>query len=136
MQAPVTMGVMGPDLTSLITAALGIITLSTAAGLGLMRGTMTNLREQLADTRASNAEMRVERTEDRALIEKQKAELEALSKIVTGEIHWRAMSDLLDDHHKAAREYWQRAEGRDREMLAALRQLGPVLNHPAQGGQS
>jgi hypothetical protein len=124
----VTLTPLAVDLSGLASTALGIVALATAAGLGLMRGTVTNLREQLADTRADNAEMRISRVEDRALIDTQKAELAALAKIVTGEVHWQSISETLDHHHVEAKQHWTRAEGNTSQMLDALHDISRALD--------
>lgn len=125
----------GMDLGTLLSTALAVVALATAAGLGLMRGTVTNLREQLADTRASNAEMRQERAEDRAEIATLHTQLDALGKVVTGEVHWLAISDLLDEHHGEARAYWTRAEGNAAEMLSTLRAIQTALDAATPHGK-
>lgn len=111
------------DLTGIVSTGLAIILLATAAGLGLMRGVVTNLREQLADTRALSEEMRQERTDDRAEIDKLRTQLDALGAVVTGEVHWAAISEVLDQHHVEARQYWQHAEQTAESMLSALQQI-------------
>jgi regulator of protease activity HflC (stomatin/prohibitin superfamily) len=135
----------GMDFSALLSTALIVVTLATAGGFGLMRGRVTNLREDLADTRATNAELRTERTEDRALIDTLRAEadaekakrqaereadkiqLDALAKVVTGEVHWTALGEHLDHHHTEAREHWTRAEDNTTEMLEALRAIREAL---------
>jgi uncharacterized protein HemX len=124
----------GMDFSTLLSTALVVVTLATAGGFGLMRGRVTNLREDLADTRATNAELRTERLEDRALIDTLRAErdtdrvqLDALAKVVTGEVHWTALGEHLDQHHSEAREHWTRAEDNTTEMLDALRAIREAL---------
>lgn len=114
---------MDLDLGSLLTTALGVLAIATAAGLGLMRGTVTNLRESLADSRADNADLRARQAEHKTKIDQQATQLEALGKVVTGEVHWMAISGLLDEHHDEARAHWRKAETVNAEMLAALRAI-------------
>ena len=111
---------MNLDFAQILSTGLVIVTLATATGLGLTRGTVANLRDALAEERAAKAEMRAERVEDRSLIEQQKTQLEALAKVVTGEVHWLAISHLLDEHHVEARDHWTRSEGNTAKMLEEL----------------
>lgn len=108
---------------TLITVALGVVSIATLAGLGLMRGLVVNLREQLAEERAAKVEMRAERAEDRAQIEHQKVALEALAKIVTGDAHWVEVTNILQAHDNRARDHWKRAEAGGAAMLTAIRAL-------------
>lgn len=123
------------NFSTLLSTALVVITLATAGGFGLMRGRVSNFREELSDTRATNAELRTQRAEDRAEIELLKAgraedkrALDALAKVVTGEVHWQALSEHLDTHHGEAKAHWTRAEANTSEMLAALRLIREALD--------
>lgn len=118
------------DIGNFLTTALAVVSIATLAGLGLMRGTVTNLREQLADTRASNAELRQERTEDAAKIATLTTDLEALARVVTGEVHWVQLGQQLEQHHVEARAYWTRAETRDAETLTALQDIARKIAEP------
>lgn len=99
---------MGGDLGGLLSTALAIVAIATLAGLGLLRGTVTNLREQLRDERDARAADRQQRADDEVDHAKFKAETEtriaqleadnsALQRVVTGEVHWVAISDRLED---------------------------------------
>jgi hypothetical protein len=96
------------ELGELLSAALAIVTIATLAGLGLMRGTVTNLRELLSDERAASAAAKAKRIEEDAEHVKYKAEAEAqieqlrqdhsaLARVVTGEAHLVAILDLLEE---------------------------------------
>lgn len=95
------------SIGNLLALALAIVSIATLAGLGLQRGTVTNLREQLKDAREEIAALKTGRTEDRAATEVLKNDLSALQRVVTGEVHWLAIGHQMDDHHKAATEHWQ-----------------------------
>lgn len=98
------------DLGRLLTVALAIITLATAAGLGLQRAAVTSLRERLKDSDEELA--RVNRRHDDAIAELEvvKSDLEGLSRVVTGEAHWIAIGDQLEHHHSEAVGHWSRDE--------------------------
>lgn len=93
-------------MADMLNTGLAIVAIATLAGLGLMRGTITSLRESLSDARAEIAD------KDRRLGENDRklAELEArvavLTSTVTGEVHWVALEQQVDDHHKTAMTQW------------------------------
>lgn len=89
-----------------LSAALGIVSIATLAGLGFLRGAVVNLREQLADSRAENKSLKDSRVEDRAEVARLKTDLAALTRVVTGEAHWVAIGDKLDEHHTQAMKHW------------------------------
>lgn len=106
---------MGGDLGGLLSTALAIVSIATLAGLGLLRGTVTNLREQLRDEREARAADRAQKVDDEAEHVKERAEwtaktatkdariaeLEAdnaaLGRVVTGEVHLVSLSQRLED---------------------------------------
>lgn len=99
---------MGGDLGGLLSAALAIVSIATLAGLGLLRGTVTNLREQLRDEREARASDRAQRddderenlkfrTEAQTRIAQLEADNAALQRVVTGEVHWVALGTRLED---------------------------------------
>lgn len=115
------------SIGDLFSYALAVVSIATLAGLGFMRGTVTNLREQLKDTRDTNAELRAERAEDAVKIEQLKTDLDALSRVVTGEVHWAQLGHQLDEHHGEARTHWAEADQRSAAMLAALLEVADIL---------
>jgi uncharacterized protein HemX len=119
-----------PGIGDLLSIALAAISIATLAGLGFVRGRMTDLREQLRDSREETASLKASRADDRALIDQQKTELkacrtdlDALARVVTGEVHWVALSHHLDQHHEEARAHWIRSESNTERMIKALEEL-------------
>lgn len=109
------------DFSNLLTTALGVLALATAAGLGLVRSNVTILRENLKDAREEIADKDRRHTEFETRTATQIAELEAkllakgadldaLSRVVTGEAHWVALGETLDVHHAAAEQHWETIE--------------------------
>lgn len=99
-----------------LSAALGIVSIATLAGLGFMRGTVTNLREQLADSRNQIKDLKESRIESDAKTATLQADLAALGRLKTGEEEWAKVDGRLeglgqmvgnfavklDDHHDQA----------------------------------
>lgn len=103
-------------LGDLLSSAAVVLALGSAAWVGLQRGDRTNLREQLVDARSQITSLKEERTEDKAVIARQASDIDALRRVVTGEVHWQAISEVLDDHHTSAQEHWRA----DEELLAKI----------------
>ncbi len=99
---------MGGDLGGLLSTALAIVAIATLAGLGLLRGTVTNLREQLKDEREARESDRRQRADDEiehakfkadaeARIATLEADIAAYKRLVTGETHWTAIEQRIED---------------------------------------
>lgn len=103
------------DLGGILTTALAILAIATIAGAGLQRGRIGDLKGRLEQERADAAEDRaqaerdeVRATRDRAeaatiiaelesKLAKAKADIEVLKGVATGEIHWSAIAQRLED---------------------------------------
>lgn len=88
--------VMALDVNNLITTALSIVSIATLAGLGLLRGTVTNLRENLKDARDEITDKERRLAEAEKLIATQKSDLAALGRVVTGEDKIDAMGARME----------------------------------------
>lgn len=109
------------DIWQVLQAASVIIALGSFAGLALQRGVVVGLREQVGDSKTRIEFLEKERTEDKTLIATQSSDIAALQKVVTGEVHWLAISDLLEHHHRDSVEHWRDTkhlltEIRDRDL--------------------
>ena len=100
------------DISYILGLALVTLTIATAAGFGLQRGNTVNLREQLKDCREELASIKASRDEARVANAQLTADLEALKRVVTGEVQWEVLTDSLSDHHREALEHWKQAEAR------------------------
>lgn len=94
------------DWQNVISVGATIVALTTLAGLGLLRGTVIGLREQLNDERALTKSLRERRDEDTRKIAQLTTDLDALGRVVTGEAHWIAIAHQLDEHHGVAVQHW------------------------------
>lgn len=90
----------------LLTSVFGIATLLAAGLAGLAWGTVKTLRDSNQDLRNRVSDLE---DSDRAKSTKM-AELEsenkALGRLVTGEVHWQSIADMLDHHHREAQRHW------------------------------
>lgn len=114
-----------PDSGTLQTA-LSIFALASLVGLGLLRGTVTNLRENLKDAREEIADKDRRLTAVEAENGRLRNDLDALGRVVTGEAHWTAIGELLTHHHDEASGHWQQGEellGENRDLLVEIRDL-------------
>lgn len=121
---------MFDSLGSFLEAALTVLTLASLAGLGLMRGTVTNLRETLKDARGDIAdgdrrhgettkELQAAQNEIvrlRAQVNSQAKDLEAVGRLVRGESYWMELGEKLDMHHAEAKTHWSE----DERLLKAI----------------
>lgn len=97
------------DFASLLNTALVVLTLTTAAGLGLLaarqKGLSADVKRQTdradsADREAVSLQIRLDSREKE--ITDLKARVALLTEIATGEVHWESLKDQLEVHHKAS----------------------------------
>ena len=131
------------SLGSFLQVALTVLTLASLAGLGLMRGTVTNLRENLNDARAEIADKDRRHAEDsadkderirdaeaeiirlKAQVNSQAHDLEAVGRLVRGESYWDELGEKLDKHHSEAVTHWQHDEDLLTQILDKLPKGSP-----------
>lgn len=109
------------DLGRLLSIGLAILSLATAAGLGLQYGTVQRLRGSLKDSDDEMGRKDRRLTDAEAEVEKLKTDLSALARVVTGEAHWVAIGAKLDEHHDLAETHWTK----DEQLLAEIRDRLP-----------
>jgi hypothetical protein len=126
------------SLGSFLQVALTVLTLASLAGLGLMRGTVTNLRETLRDAREEVADKDRRYTADladkdrrlteaeaeiirlRAKINSQAKDIDAYGRLVRGETYWSELGEKLDSHHGEAKIHWSEDERLLKQIIADL----------------
>lgn len=95
-------------LGGLLSIFLGVLTVASASAVALMRANQSTLREsnedlrnRLADVTAARAEEKAEcakqHAEDQARIVELETENTALGRVVTGEVHWVALGQRMED---------------------------------------
>jgi hypothetical protein len=129
------------SLGSFLQVASTILVLASLAGLGLMRGRVVDLREQLGDARneitdnerrhiAELAErdrrlavIEAEGAELRGKLEREKVAREALASEVRGDSKIESLSQRLDIHSGEARSHWLTVEELLRQLLKQITEL-------------
>jgi len=121
-------------LGATLNAALAVVAIATLAGLGLMRGTVTGLRENLSEARAEIGDKERRLKDAEAEIIKLKAQtrsqahdLDAVGRLVRGESYWTELGDKLDIHHTEAKTHWAEDERLLARILADLDALDALV---------
>lgn len=109
------------DFTDFLNVALGLATVVFGGVAGLMFSTQKVLREANSDYKARNEQLEAQIREQAVELAQVKADLSALGRVVTGEVHWKALAETLDQHHAEAAEHWQTDE---RLLAQILNRLG------------
>lgn len=107
------------NLGNFVTVLLAVITLSTAAGVGFQRGKIGRLRGELNEAHSKSDRLSGEVGQLRDDNGRLRSDLEALSRVVTGEIHWTAIGHQLDEHHTDSVQHWERHE----ELLKRMAEI-------------
>lgn len=108
-------------LESFLTTALAIISLTTLAGMGLMRGTVTGLRESNGDLRVRVKDVEEGRAADKIKLAELEGENRLLQAMITGRVDWVAISDLLEEHHRQSLRRWTSIDEKLDRALASRR---------------
>lgn len=108
------------DLGQVLGAAAVLMTLLSTGYVGMQRGRIVNLREQVDDERRRVDSLKAERADLQANVQTLSSEMAALRGVVTGEVHWKSISDLLEHHHVLAEQHWNRAEGTLSKLMEKL----------------
>jgi hypothetical protein len=98
------------SIKDLLPFASFLVATAAAAGFTFQRGWMVSLRERVDDLTKENTALKDGRVEDKATIAQLTSDIDAVRRSITGEVHWQAISEVLDHHDAAAREHWEREE--------------------------
>lgn len=131
-----------PDVASVFNFIFPLLSVLALGGCALLFGVQTTLRANNGDLKDRVAILEAEQTADKAKIAAQadqiaahQGELGALSKVITGEVHLVAITDLLSEHHNQAVKEWDAVNTIllriDTTMAGALALLRDV---PPKGG--
>lgn len=108
------------DLGNLFQVGLAALSLGSMLGLGLLRGVVVNLRERITDYEKEVTEKERRLTVAERTLAAKSADLEALARVVTGEVHWVKIGAQLDHHHDQAVAHWVEDERLLRQILKAV----------------
>ena len=98
------------DWQNVLGAAATMLVLASATGLGLMKGSLSNLRSSNDDLRARVGDLEKDRVEKTAELAAVRSENRTLKAMVTGKVEWTAISDQLEDHHRESLGAWKRID--------------------------
>lgn len=84
-----------------------VLTIIIGAACALQFSVMTTLRASNTDLRERVKELEDKEKRSEVTIAGQVAQLDALGKVVTGEVHLVAITDLLEHHHAEAVRIWE-----------------------------
>lgn len=110
-----------------LSAALGIVSIATLAGLGFMRGTVTNLRELLADARGQIKDLKESRIESDTKTATLQADLAALGRLKTGEEEWAKVDSRLESLGRTVGDFTVRLEDHHDQAMHRLDQGAETL---------
>lgn len=113
------------DLGNLLSAALAAFSIASLAGLGWVSGNVKRIRQDNADLEERDKRRKAELDEVKLDRDRLKTDLEALARVVQGEVHWTAISDQLNHHNDEAKTHWEAEHALLREIrdeLATRRQ--------------
>jgi hypothetical protein len=116
------------DLSQALTGIFGITTILATAVAGLVWGTVKTVRDTASDLRGRVGDLETERAKDKALIAELRTENTVLTKTVTGEVHWVALTALLTLHHKESGERLEKVLAILDQVLSILNQVLSALN--------
>lgn len=101
-----------------LTPVLFVVVLIASGAAGAMFISLRTLRESNEDLRNRVGDIEKERADLRADVADKDGRIRVLESVVTGEVHWAALTDQLEAHHKFAVERWDKTT----ETLAAIRE--------------
>lgn len=111
------------EFGQLLNTALSIVAIATLAGLGLLRGTVTNLRETLKDAREDITDKDRRHEEDEKTITRLTGDLDALARIVTGEARLAQLGEMLKEHHELALARLVEIEALLKQIIADIKSI-------------
>lgn len=88
------------ELSAILDVVFPILVVVVGGACILLYGVTSTLRTSNGDLRDRVSDLEAAETRNEATIKKQDAEIEALRKVVTGEVQLAALADVLDAHHR------------------------------------
>jgi uncharacterized protein HemX len=109
------------DLGGLLNIALSIVAVATLAGYGFVRGRIKQLEQRAESAEREETALRTRLAAAEANLGTCQADLKALSRVVTNEVHILALKELLETYHGENKEQWGEAMTVWRDLLDAYR---------------
>lgn len=103
-----------------LSTILAILLMVSYGGLFLLYSNQGLLRRANDDLEKRNEYLEAEDNRREAELVQLKADLEAVRRAITGEVHWAALSDTLEAHHREAVDHWKRSERQQAEVVQRL----------------
>lgn len=94
------------DVAHVLSVVFPVLTIIIGAACALQYSIVTTLRASNTDLRERVKELEDKDSRNEVTIAGQVAELAALGKVVTGEVHLVAITDLLEHHHAESVRIW------------------------------
>lgn len=122
------------DVGNLLNIVLAASTIGVALVAGLsygsrkaLRESNSDLRDRVSDLEKANTLMRVELAQLKAHSEAEMADLraknETLRGLVTGEVHWSALGESMDQLIRDAHKHWSEERSYFRKILEASQKI-------------
>lgn len=110
----------GIGLDTITSVVFPVLTVIIGGACILLFSVTTTLRASNSDLRERVRDLEAKEARSEVTITGQAAEIEALRKVVTGEVHLVAITDLLTEHHAEAVKIWKSWDQRLNHFDTAL----------------
>ena len=111
----ILLGVFG--LIATVAAMLAAVIWGNVQGL---RSANADLRLRVTDLESSNLTLKAENVE-------LKSSLRTLTQNISGEVHWEALSEVLEHHHRDAIQHWEKETGAITDMRDLIKESTSLL---------
>lgn len=109
------------DISGLLTGILAIALIIGGGWAAMVLGTSKFQRDHIADLANRVEHLEKDRDEKTAALAQITADRDALARVITGEAHWVALGDQLNDHHQEANDHWTKTQAHLEQILEVLR---------------
>lgn len=110
------------DFTNLLTAVFGVAALIGGGLAGLLYGGLRTLRDSNKDLRDRVADLEKDRAEEKTAKAELTTEVRFLRSALAGKPEWIALTDQMEEHHKASLAAWAMLAEQISELTTAVRE--------------